>query len=85
MAIIKKKEIKSMSEEESKKRLNELELELLKAYSQKSARTQSNNKLKEIRKTIARILTLMNAKNIKNIETQQRMNAKNIKIETQQR
>ncbi len=72
MAIIRKKEIKSMSGEELKKRLGELELELLKAYSQKSAKTQSSNKLKEIRRTIARMLTLINARNIKNIETKQR-------------
>ncbi len=65
MAIIRKKEIKSMPEEELKKRLEELRLALLKGESQKSTKTQSSNKIKEIKRTIARMLTIINAKNIK--------------------
>ena len=53
---LKAKEIRNMSEEEKKKKLEELRLELVKA---KTAKTGSS-KIKEIRRMIARILTLNN-------------------------
>ncbi len=53
---LKAKEIRNMSEEERKKKLEELRLELVKA---KTAKTGSS-KIKEIRRMIARILTINN-------------------------
>ena len=57
MALIKIKDIKSMKEEEKKEKLKELELELLK----KNAEANRGGKIKnkEIKKAIARILTLL--------------------------
>ncbi len=55
---LKAKEIRNMSEEEKKKKLAELRLELVKA---RTAKTGSS-KVKEIRKMIARMLTLNNQK-----------------------
>ncbi|MBU5575276.1 MAG: 50S ribosomal protein L29 [Candidatus Aenigmatarchaeota archaeon] len=59
MAIIKKRQLNEMKKEELINRLNELKLELAKEKSKiKIGGVPSNpGKLKEIRKTIARILT----------------------------
>jgi len=56
MAIIRKKELKNFTKEEFGKKLKELEIELIKS---KSQRTTHNTaiKTKEIKRTIARILT----------------------------
>jgi ribosomal protein L29 len=59
MAIFKKKEFASMNAEELQNRLNDLRLELLKANAQKSSKT-APRKVKEIKRTIARILTSLN-------------------------
>ena len=56
MAIIRKKEILAMNAEELNRKLADLRLELLKANAQKSSKT-SPRKVREIKKTIARILT----------------------------
>jgi ribosomal protein L29 len=56
MAIIRKKEIASMNMDDLKNKLEDLELELLKANAQKSSKT-APKKVREIKKTIARILT----------------------------
>ncbi len=56
--VLKAKEIKNMGEEEKKKKLSELKLELVKA---RTAKTGSS-KIKEIRKMIARIITSNNQK-----------------------
>jgi len=56
MAIIRKKEIKSMSEKEREEKLRGLRLELAKRYA--PANKSGKIKAKEIKKAIARILTL---------------------------
>ena len=57
--IIRKKELKNMSKEELGKKLNELKVELVKSKSIKTSQGTSS-KTKEIKKTIARILTYQN-------------------------
>ena len=59
MAIIKKKQLKEMPNADLSKRLNELKLELVKEKSQIAVGGAPSNpgKVKEIKKTIARILT----------------------------
>lgn len=49
------KDIKNLSKEEREKKLKELKLELMKS---KSSEKSGNSKAKQIRKMIARILTL---------------------------
>lgn len=56
MAILRKKEIKNMSEKELKEKLEDLRMELMKENAHRASR-QSTGKSKEIKKTIARILT----------------------------
>lgn len=56
MAQIRTEELRRMTKEERAKKLNELKLELIK--SQVSTTKTGNSKPKEIRKMIARILTL---------------------------
>jgi len=65
MAIIRKKEMVAMVTEELKKRLAELRLELAKAKSQIIVGGAAANagRIKEQRKTIARILTELNKRN----------------------
>ncbi len=53
---MKNKEINKMSKSEGEKKLKELKLEMIKAKSSKTGSSKS----KEIRKIIARILTLKN-------------------------
>ncbi len=55
MAILKTKEIKNMSPKDREKKLKELKLELIKSQSRNS---KTGNRTREIRKIIARILTL---------------------------
>lgn len=65
MTIIKNKEITKMSEKEIKEKVNELKLELIK---EKVASTKGGKlKTKEIKKTIARLLTFdrINKKSVK--------------------
>jgi large subunit ribosomal protein L29 len=57
---LKAKEIRNMSEEERKKKLEELRLELVKARTVKTG----SSKIKEIRRMIARILTINNPKKL---------------------
>ena len=59
MAIIRKKELKNLTKEELEKKLKELEIELIKSKSQKTMHG-ATLKIKEIKKTIARILTHLN-------------------------
>jgi ribosomal protein L29 len=56
MAILKPKEIKEMKKEEKEKKINELRLELAKSSGKNSQ--GGSNKIKEIKKTIARLLTI---------------------------
>jgi len=59
MAILKKKEIAAMNSDELQKKLNDLRLEQLKVNAQKSSKT-APRKIREIKRTIARILTSVN-------------------------
>jgi ribosomal protein L29 len=56
MAVLKKKDIKNMNENEKKKKLNELKFELIKRKS--GTNKQNKVKIKEIKKAIARLLTI---------------------------
>jgi len=64
MAIIKKKQIQELSPEDAKKRVNELTLELIKAKSNISVggAPENTGRVREIRKTIARLKTKQNKK-----------------------
>jgi len=67
MAIIRKKEMKDMNIDELRKRLSELRLELAKSRSQiiVGGSAANTGRIKEQKKTIARILTEINARNIR--------------------
>lgn len=58
MASLKSKEIKNMGKEDRDKKLKELKLELIK--SKVGASKSGTSKIKQIKKTIARILTFNN-------------------------
>jgi len=62
MAVLKIKQIKEMKDEELKKKLDELRLELLKEQGNvKMGRpTKNPGRIKELRKAIARVLTVQN-------------------------
>ncbi|MCK4336027.1 MAG: 50S ribosomal protein L29 [Candidatus Aenigmarchaeota archaeon] len=64
MAILRKKDIRKMDEKELEKQMKELNLELSKekANIHIGATVTSPGKLKEIRRTIARIKTIKNEK-----------------------
>ena len=57
MAILRSKQIKSMSKEESQKKISELKMELMKETKPGQG---ASIKTKEIKKTIARLLTQQN-------------------------
>ena len=57
MAIIRNKEIKNLNKKESEERIKDLKLEILKTKSKKGQATAGTKKIKEIKKTIARINT----------------------------
>lgn len=61
MAIIRKKEIKNMEKNELNKRLEELEMELIKSRAQKASQG-GHKKIKEIKRTMARIYSQLNSK-----------------------
>jgi large subunit ribosomal protein L35e len=60
MAIIRKKELKNMNKENMEKKLKDLKVELVKSKSQKIAQGTAS-KTKEIKRTIARLLTFINS------------------------
>lgn len=61
MAVMRKKEIKTLPEEELRKKLNEFRLELMKLNAQRMVGGSTNpGKIRELKKTIARILTELN-------------------------
>ncbi len=64
MAIIRKKELKTMTADELKKKLEELKLELFKQRGPIAVggAVKSPGKIKHIRRTIASILTILNQK-----------------------
>jgi ribosomal protein L29 len=59
-----KKELKKMEKQERDKKLKELKFELIK--SQTNAAKSKSSRIKEIKKAIARILTLNKSEKIKN-------------------
>jgi ribosomal protein L29 len=65
MAILRKKEIENMNTQELENRLKDLKLELLKANAQRASKTGANTKIREIKKTIARILTKISKQKIR--------------------
>lgn len=64
MAIIRKKELKQMNETQLKTKLLDLKKELMKFRAQAASGTPPQNpgQIKEIKRTIARILTILNNK-----------------------
>ncbi|HIP91296.1 MAG TPA: 50S ribosomal protein L29 [Methanothermococcus okinawensis] len=64
MAILRPQEIREMSISEMKEKLIELKRELLKEYTHKATSGAPSNpgRMREIRRTIARIYTIMNEK-----------------------
>lgn len=64
MATIRKKQIREMNASETEKKLGELRLELMKerGHVAVSGAVTNPGKIREIRKTIARLLTQKNAK-----------------------
>ncbi|HIC87590.1 MAG TPA: 50S ribosomal protein L29 [Aquificae bacterium] len=64
MAILRPQEIREMSISEMKEKLAELKRELLKEYTQKAISGAPSNpgRMREIRRTIARIYTIMREK-----------------------
>ncbi|MEW6063195.1 MAG: 50S ribosomal protein L29 [Nanoarchaeota archaeon] len=64
MAIIKKNELKGMSTDLLNSKLEELKKELIKINAKRAVGTvpESPGKIKEIRRTIARILTILKTK-----------------------
>ncbi|MCW1296291.1 MAG: 50S ribosomal protein L29 [Candidatus Parvarchaeota archaeon] len=67
MAIIRMKELRKMSEKELDEKLSELRKELINARTKIASKVNPDNpgKIKEIKKTIARILMLKGEKKIK--------------------
>jgi large subunit ribosomal protein L29 len=66
MAIMRKSEIKKLSSEELRKRLNEFRLELMKLNAQRKIGGAVNSgRIRELRRTIARILTELNLREVK--------------------
>lgn len=64
--MLKKNQLKTMTKEEMNKNLDEARKELMKLRSQVSRGTQSENpgKIRSLKKTVAKILTLQNQKKI---------------------
>lgn len=62
MAIIRKKELLMLSKEDLLKKLRDLELELIKERNIKQAGQGVKIRIKEIKRTIARIKTILNSK-----------------------
>jgi len=64
MASLKNKDLKNLSKQDREKKLKELKLELVK--SKVNAAKSGNSKAKDIRKIIARILTINTSENKNN-------------------
>ncbi|RLI05099.1 50S ribosomal protein L29 [Candidatus Bathyarchaeota archaeon] len=67
MPILRMSEIRSMSKEDREKKLSELRVELMKLRTKVRAKGSIENPkaIREIRKTIARILTVQNEEKVK--------------------
>ena len=66
MAIIRKKELKTLGNEELKEKLQQLRTELSteKGATASGTRAENPGKIKEIKRTIARILTILHEKEV---------------------
>lgn len=65
MALLRKREVKVMSDEELKEKLSELKEELMMLRSEAKASRPSNpGRIKEIKRAIARILTELNMRGV---------------------
>lgn len=66
MALLRKKEMKAMAPKDMPKKIEELRLEIAKEKAQISvgAAPKNTGKLREMKKTIARLLTEMNSRKI---------------------
>ena len=60
MAILRTNDIKKLGSKESAEKLEELKKELIKARTQSATGSLKINKIREIKRTVARILTLQN-------------------------
>lgn len=66
MVIIRNKEIKSLSDKDLEDKIKDLRLEMLKMSSQKATQSAAGTKkVKELKKTVARMKTQINNKNKK--------------------
>jgi large subunit ribosomal protein L29 len=67
MAILRSKEIREMKEEDVQKKLNDLKNELMKFRSQvaQGVNLEKPGRVKAIKRTIARILTIRKSKEVK--------------------
>lgn len=63
MAIIKKQDLKKMSEKEMTEKIKDLKMELVKAN---VTANRTNAKTKELKRTISRLLTAMKEKKLQN-------------------
>jgi large subunit ribosomal protein L29 len=68
--MVKKKELKNMAKEDLEKNMLDLRMELIKANAQRASGTTPKNpgQIKHARKTIARILTFIKQREVKNPE-----------------
>ncbi len=76
MAILKAREIRQQSDAELRKKLNELKLELLRQRAQKS-QAQAKLKIREIKRTIARIKTILHERKMQESKKQENKNKTN--------
>ena len=74
MAILKAREIRQQSDAELRKKLNELKLELLRQRAQKS-QAQAKLKIREIKRTIARIKTILHERKMQESKKQENKNS----------
>ena len=64
--MVKKKDLRNMGKEELEKQLKDLRMELIKSNSQVASGSAPKNpgQIRQTKKTIARILTIINEKNL---------------------
>lgn len=81
MAILKMKKMRELSEKERKEKLTELRLEVSKdmAAAEVGGTVKSPGRIKEIRRTIARLMTIENEQQRKKKKNQQARNGARIK------
>lgn len=84
MALLRYKDVKNMSDDEKRFKIEELRKELVKQNAQRSTGTplKSSGRMKEIRKAIARIMTHDNAKRLGIVEKKKETKTPEQKIKT---